>query len=188
MFVFLGRSHSHLCALSILRTHQRFCAMAAPGSQISIQLRELLRQAKTDGTLGSVLADVFYTSQESDWDHVVPEECEDLQLPVSATTSKSAASYGMELPPGIANIESWGKTILQVGKHSKLGMTYQEVYSSTNPKLQGYVKWILSAVCRIDLTPQVKDWVRFVYVKSQQEGSPKKLCFEDSDVERVMKA
>lgn len=47
----------------------------------------------------------------------------------------------VELPPQVPDVETWGRTLLQFGKHAVRKLTYAQFMSSTDPDIVGYRKW-----------------------------------------------
>eukprot|EP00435_Cladocopium_sp_Y103_P025991 s1599_g6.t1 len=45
------------------------------------------------------------------------------------------------LPPGIVDLNMWGRSVLEFGKYSSRNWTYQDVVSHQDPEVRSYVKW-----------------------------------------------
>ena len=54
------------------------------------------------------------------------------------------------LPPGIIDLEMWGRSVLEFGKYLSRGWTYQEVVSNQDPEVRSYVKWCRGQVDNAD--------------------------------------
>ena len=185
--------------------------MASPGSSLpsSAVLRKLLCQARDGGSIDQIMASLLGDQGESDFELLSdgsgsmtdaskrrltsPPEKLETEVVLSGSEAdkmkpgKSPASFGLKLPAGIKDMHHWGKTLLEVGKYGKEGFSYLELQSSTKMEHQSYCTWLLSQRHRVDLTPQVKDLIRYLFVKSEYsrvDGD----CFEDSTVRRSMKA
>ena len=70
-------------------------------------------------------------------------------------------------PPGIDSLETWGCTILETGKYAKQGFTYFELSSSQDPEMKRYCAWMLSQKDRSDLNAEIKDFVKYLVLKSE---------------------
>lgn len=171
-------------------------------------LRQLLQQAYANGSLSALLdeLDKPETEMSSDEFDMVPstpgamtdgskrrkevppvrEMPKDHQLPISPNPTKSAAEYGLTLPPGITNFQQWGKTLLKVGKFASAGLSYEELCDSSDPAHQNYTQYLLTQKHRLDLTGPVKDVVRYINYRYQQH-LPDAPSFEDSVVRRQFK-
>eukprot|EP00435_Cladocopium_sp_Y103_P020366 s2280_g4.t7 len=110
--------------------------------------------------------------------------------PPKKITGDSPASFGAKLPAGIKDINHWGKTLLEdinhwgktlleVGKYGKDGFSYEELQASTRQEHQSYCTWLISQRFRVDLTPAIKDLIRYLYVKIEHNRGEEKF-FEGS--------
>eukprot|EP00435_Cladocopium_sp_Y103_P026481 s4004_g6.t1 len=72
----------------------------------------------------------------------------------------SPHSYGLKLPMGIASVDQWGCTLLEVGKYGKEGFAYEDLASSSQAAHLSYCNWLLTQKFRVDLTPPIKDLIR----------------------------
>lgn len=50
-------------------------------------------------------------------------------------------SFDIELPPGVDSFDSWGRTLIDFGKLKELGISYHELYQSTDSVCVDYVKY-----------------------------------------------
>ena len=181
--------------------------MSSSGSSMSPSPKDLLRRAKAEGSLEAFVTELL--SDHSDEFELIPgEENAGLSMTdaskrrmvtppekpekevVMSGGEKSVAgdfpaSYGTRLPPGIRDMAHWGKTVLASGKYEKSKFSYAEITSSIRQEHTSYCAWMLSQKCRVDLTPPIKDFVRYLNAKSliDQTGD----CFEGSTVRRVTK-
>ena len=54
------------------------------------------------------------------------------------------------LPPGIVDLEMWGRSVLEFGKYVSHGWTYKEMITSQDPEVRSYVKWCRGQVDNAD--------------------------------------
>ena len=173
-------------------------------------LRELLRQAR-DGTDVDAILSTLMDQSDAGFELLPegselgsmtdaskrrmttpPQKGEKEQVMSGAEAEKnlvssSPDSFGMKLPVGIKDLHHWGNTLLEVGKFGKEGMSYFEISSSTKQVHQSYCTWLVSQRFRVDLTPPMKDLIRYLHVKNQM-SQPEDGCFDGSTVRRTMKA
>eukprot|EP00435_Cladocopium_sp_Y103_P016050 s2207_g4.t1 len=102
-------------------------------------------------------------------------------------TGASPVSFGTKMPAGIRDLEHWGKTLLVSGKYERSKMSYEEITASERKEHVPYCAWMLAQRNRVDLTAPIKDFIRYLHVKSLSE-SIAETYFEDSTVRRQMKA
>eukprot|EP00435_Cladocopium_sp_Y103_P017847 s883_g4.t1 len=69
------------------------------------------------------------------------------------------------LPPGVENLEAWGRCILDFGKYEQKGYIYQEMISSTDPEIMKYVKWCQGQVDHAEGC--LKDFALFIVATRQ---------------------
>jgi hypothetical protein len=96
-------------------------------------------------------------------------------------------SYEKKLPSCICDLEHCSKTILQVGKYEKAGLYYDQISTRDRKEHFSHCTGMLAQKFRMDLTVQVKDFIRYLHVKSLSESS-EEMCFDDSSVRRKMRA
>lgn len=108
------------------------------------------------------------------------------RLASSMQPKKSPASYKLELPEGIRDIDHWGLTMLKVGKLAKEDLCYDDLMSSANPAHVSYCTYLLSQSGRMDLTPPMCDVCCYVYVRHQMQSSSGSV-FPNSTLRREFK-
>ena len=47
----------------------------------------------------------------------------------------------IKLPPGVEDMKTWGRTVLEIGKYADKGWTYDDMQSSSAADVQRYCKW-----------------------------------------------
>eukprot|EP00435_Cladocopium_sp_Y103_P008674 s3466_g2.t1 len=165
---------------------------------------DLLRKARAEGSLDMVVAEVL--AEHGDEFELIPggESMTDaskrrmLSPPESEAvvsgpdlskgiTGDSPVSFGTKMPAGIQDLDHWGKTLLLTGKYERSKMSYAEIVASERKEHVSYCAWMLAQRNRVDLTVQVKDFIRYLHVKSLSD-SVAESCFEGSTVRRQMKA
>eukprot|EP00435_Cladocopium_sp_Y103_P026818 s1587_g6.t1 len=152
--------------------------------QLSLEvIRALLRQARSDGSIHEVLAMLMTDSHENDDFELLgseassmtdackrrmcdpPQDSESSMSGDQSTkgiTGQSPHSYGAKLPSGVKDLTEWGATVLAVGKYSRLGYSYDEMFESSALDHVSYRDWLLTQKFRVDLTPPMKDFVRYL--------------------------
>ena len=186
--------------------------MSTPSDVISARdLMDVLRRARAEGTLEALISSVMSESADSEFEllpggetmapsgesmtdaskrrMVTPPEKEVVMAGSSDDRTKTTASphsFGMKLPAGINHVEMWGQTLIQVGKFGKDELTYEDLASSTKGVHSSYVSWLLTQKFRLDLTPPMKDLIRFLIVRTKMMH-PEEECFEGSTVRRQLK-
>ena len=172
-------------------------------------LRDLLRRAKAEGSLEALVSELL--SDQGDEFELIPGDDGHSQAMTDASKRRMVdppvkmekeaamsgetksvagdfpASYGTKLPQGIRDMEHWGKTVLASGKYEKSKLTYAEISGSQRQEHTSYCSWMLSQKCRVDLTPPIKDFIRFLYVKSLIDQTGGEDFFEGSTVRRQTK-
>eukprot|EP00435_Cladocopium_sp_Y103_P075218 s4_g55.t1 len=166
------------------------------------ELREILRHAQQAGHLQAVMESLSSDLPDSEFEYIPvdgamsdaskrrmtepPEKESVMSGADEKVVSESPVSYGMKLPPGITDVNEWGQTLLLSGKYARSKFSYEEIYASEKNEHRAYCNWMLNQKCRIDLTPPVKDFVRYLNVRFQgvDAGGP---CFEGSTIRRQMK-
>ena len=177
--------------------------MASLSSTTSGLMKELVRQAREEGSLDMMLAQL--TAEHGEGFELLPEASSMTDASKRRMTSQpekesvisgadgakevsgSPFSFEKKLPSGIRDLEHWGKTILQVGKYERAGLSYDQISTSDRKEHISYCAWMLAQKYRMDLTVQVRDFVRYLNVKSLSEQS-EEVFFEDSTVRRKMRA
>eukprot|EP00435_Cladocopium_sp_Y103_P073313 s9_g43.t1 len=181
--------------------------MATPSKSASpmplSELREILRHAQQAGHLQAVMESLSSEIPDSEFEYIPsdgamtdaskrrmtePPEKEAVMSGAEVKgTSASPASFGLKLPPGIHDIDEWGRTLLLTGKYARAKFSYEELYRSEKNEHRSYCTWMLSQKHRIDLTAPVNDFVRYINVRFQGQDAGGQ-CFEGSTIRRQMKA
>lgn len=178
-------------------------ASPSPADFSSSVLKEILRRARAEGSLDAVVSELLSDqgdefelipggevpqsmSDASKRRMVDPPEKEVVMSGVEKGLSLAPAAFGTKLPKGIRDMEHWGKTVLASGKFEKSGFTYAELLASPRQDHASYCTWMLSQKQRLDLTPPIKDFVRYLYAKNLISQSEEEY-FEGSTVRRVTK-
>ena len=60
-------------------------------------------------------------------------------IPVQFGTTRRGAP--VMLPPGVPDLDTWGRTMIEFGKLSTLNISYLQVVESSDPQMVSYVKW-----------------------------------------------
>ena len=47
----------------------------------------------------------------------------------------------VSLPPGVPNVQTWGRTVMSFGKYMKSGLTYDQMYRSSDSQIMSYCQW-----------------------------------------------
>lgn len=58
----------------------------------------------------------------------------------------TTAGQPVTLPPGVDDIETWGRTVVGFGKHLKSNLSYAEMYNDTSAEGRSYVNYLISHV------------------------------------------
>eukprot|EP00435_Cladocopium_sp_Y103_P043787 s1055_g12.t1 len=169
-------------------------------------LRSLLRQARSDGSIHDVIATIMAESPEQEFELLGSEvssmtdackrRCSEPldsessmsgEHEIKVPTGQSPHAYGTKLPQGVKDLDEWGSTVLAVGKYTRLGFSYDEMFASSALDHVSYRNWLLTQKHRVDLTPPMKDFVRYLIVKTKAQGEDEKF-FEGSTVRRQLKS
>lgn len=108
------------------------------------------------------------------------------QAPIAPSKKDSPASFGKKLPEGVKDLQMWGRTVLEHGKFERSSLSYSEFLASDKTEHRDYVKYVRSLINRTDLTPAMKDFVRYVNVMTNQ-GASSSVCYDGSSVIRRLK-
>eukprot|EP00435_Cladocopium_sp_Y103_P056621 s837_g19.t1 len=125
------------------------CIMASPSPAISAMLKDLLRNARAEGSLNMVVAELLASDDGGEFELIPggegsmtdaskrrmtsPPESETMVSGPDGTkgiTGESPAAMGTKLPEGIKDVTHWGKTILSVGKYERAEMSYEQIWQS----------------------------------------------------------
>ena len=166
-------------------------------------LRELIREAHSQGNLDEMICQAIRGPEDSDFE-LIPGGMTDASKrrmtspPVAdaeltgtddvKTVTAHPASFGLKIPVGVKDLDEWGQTVLSTGKYSKSGLSYKELFVSKEKDHASYVTWMLNQRYRMDLTAPVKDFVRYLTVMKQHEGVANAECFEGSSIRRELKS
>ena len=170
---------------------------------LSVDLKRALLHARANGTLDQLVARLADDTVDSEFELISDvgamsdaskrrmTEPPESELTLSGSDLKehfdaSPADLKGLLPRGIVDLDHWGKTVLNSGKYAKDGMSYVEIYTSSKKEHQSYCQWMMGQRGRHDLTPPVKDFVRFLVAKDNAKLVPAD-CFEGSATRRQLK-
>lgn len=92
----------------------------------------------------------------------------------------------MRLPDGIRDVDEWGCAIIETGKLAKYNLAYMDMMESASAEVSQYRTYLMTQVNRADLTPAMKDLVRYVHVR-QLMSCGTSTFFEGSLQPRKMK-
>eukprot|EP00435_Cladocopium_sp_Y103_P032199 s207_g8.t1 len=173
--------------------------MASPNPAISAMLKELLCKARAEGSLDMVVAEVL--AEHGDEFELIPGGPSGVSMTdaskrrmtsppeseavvsgpdnAKGITGESPVSFGTKLPAGVNDLSHWGKTILMVGKYERSNMSYEEITARERKEHVSYCAWMLAQRNRVDLTAQVKDFIRYLHVKNLSESFAEP-CFDGS--------
>ena len=95
------------------------------------------------------------------------------QSVVKKMSSPPAAVVSIQkpkLPPGVDDLEQWGRTIMEKGKYMKDGYSYEELRSHTDQAVQAYVTWLCDHLSS-HMHAQFHDFVNYVNLVKIQSSS-----------------
>ena len=193
----------------------RFCWQFPPGqmagssSQLSAAVKELLAKVKDEGSVHELLNELiqyehgeFELVSESGYQHggsmndsskrrlnPSPSRSPELsQLPLAKAKAKSSGvTRQLELPQGVVSLQHWGQTLIECGKLSKRGMSYEELATSSDTELISYTRWLIGQKDRTNLSAPVKDLVMYLSAHAEAFESAEDR-FPNSTVPRRFKS
>ena len=156
--------------------------MSGTPSKMSQSVLDLLKQVRSEGSVGLFLQELERDELGFDW---IPDpqemdgssgtmadsakrrllsEVEETpaprQMPVS--TVKSSRQREESLPAGVKDLADWERTLIELGKYAKANLSYMELVSSSEKEKMAYVQWLIRQSSRSDLTPLIRDLVDFL--------------------------
>ena len=75
-----------------------------------------------------------------------------------------------KLPPGVEDLDQWGRTVMEKGKYAKNEYTYEELRSHTDQAVQAYVSWLCDHLYS-QMHAQFHDFVNYVNMVKVQTSS-----------------
>ena len=186
-------------------------SMSGSCSGLSPALQSLLAQVKKEGLVGQLLHELE-RDEQLEFEMVSPEpgfksvpgamtggskrrltgeEIPDSKsMPTAKPDKKKVigkpSKSSVELPPGVPDAMTWGRTLIEVGKYSKAGLSYAELSESSEPEKQSYCKWMISQQHRDNLSPMVRDLVQYLVLTSEEKESSG-MCYPGCGAPRRFK-
>ena len=105
-------------------------------------------------------------------------------------TGESVQSEGkiLTLPQGVSSVEVWGKTLITCGRFKGANMSYEELWSNTDPSVVQYKQWCCARA--FSLTGAMRDmsqYLLFMNGKSSSSQFSDGPIIPGSDVRRQYK-
>ena len=112
-----------------------------------------------------------------------------VSMPYPSGTSMPT-QYGLdlpELPPGVPDVPTWGRTMISFGQYKNADMTYFDLVTSNDDRVKSYVKW-----CRArekSAGGHLKDLCCFMahYFRGHQDEVQSTLVIPGTDQARVLR-
>ena len=73
----------------------------------------------------------------------------------------SSGSMKVTLPPGVADLEMWGRTVMEKGKFASRKFSYEEMRTSAEQIVSSYVEWLQMHLSD-SMNAQFHDFVAYV--------------------------
>ena len=71
----------------------------------------------------------------------------------------------VSLPPGVPDLDTWGRTVIDFGLLKGANVCYLELYQSEAERLKSYVKWVKGRITSADA--QLLDLAKYLrYIES----------------------
>ena len=104
-------------------------------------------------------------------------------MPTASAAAAAAPDAQLPiLPAGIADLEEWGRTIIETGAHKN--RTYADVVADVNPKTREYLKWILARRNSSAIGPALRDFGHYVFNAPRSDEVDIPVTYPGSDVAR----
>ena len=86
---------------------------------------------------------------------------------VNKPSSGASSALVKGLPPGVADVETWGRTIMEKGKFSHRQLSYEEMRACAELPVSSYVDWLTQHL-NDGMNAQFHDFVAYVKMKNAE--------------------
>ena len=86
---------------------------------------------------------------------------------VNKPTSGVSSGQAKGFPPGVADLEMWGRTVMEKGKFGYRRLSYEEMRISAELTVSSYVDWLLQHL-HDGMNAQFHDFVAYVQMKNAE--------------------
>lgn len=100
---------------------------------------------------------------------VAPSSCAaKTSSPEMTNTSPGPKSKGgVDLPVGVPDFETWGRTMIEFGNYEKSKISYAELFNDPSERARSYVKWCKSRAYTVTASGQLRDLGQYLLCASQ---------------------
>lgn len=117
-------------------------------------------------------------------------ELDGYQLVEESSSSEESDDPKVQLPKGVPDISTWGRTLCTLPKLAKLKASYDEltVKAKTSEEIASYLKWVMNNGSKSAKVQDLCDFLEAVgYDPNPKPKVPSSKCFPGTTEERVLK-